>query len=71
MKTLTCAQMGGPCDAKITGATTDEMLANAMKHLETAHPDRAVQVKATPENDPMMVAWMAKFKKDFDAAPEM
>lgn len=71
MKTLTCATLGGPCDAKITGATPDEMIANAMKHLEAAHPDMAAKVKNTPKDDPMMVEWMKKFQADFAAAPEM
>ena len=36
-------------------------VANAMKHLETAHPEMAAQVKATPKDDPMMVEWNKKF----------
>ncbi len=71
MKTMTCAQMGGTCDAKITGSTPDEMIMNGMKHLETAHPEMAADVKATPKTDPTMVAWGEKFAKDFAAAPEM
>jgi hypothetical protein len=63
--------MGGECDAKITGATPDEMMANAMKHLEAAHPKMAVDVKAMSETDPKMVAWNEKFMKDFAAAPQM
>jgi len=69
MKTLTCSQMGGPCDAKISGATKDEMMANAMKHLETAHPDMAADVKKASATDPMMVEWNKKFDADFAAAP--
>lgn len=68
MKTMTCAQMGGPCSTKITGATPDEMMANAMKHLEQAHPDMAAKVKATPKDDPMMVEWNKKFMADWNAA---
>lgn len=71
MKTMTCAQMGGECDAKITGSTADEMIANGMKHLEEAHPKMAADIKATPMTDPMMVAWSKKFQEDFEAAPEM
>lgn len=71
MKMMTCAQMGGQCDAEITGATADEMLANGMKHLEEAHPEMAADVKAALPTDPMMVAWNEKFQKDFAAAPEM
>jgi predicted small metal-binding protein len=71
MKTLTCAQMGGGCDAKISGNTPDEMMMNGMKHLEEAHPQMAADVKAAPKDDPMMVEWGKKFKADFDNAPEM
>ena len=70
MKTLTCAQLGGPCDAAISGNTKDELMANGMKHLEEAHPDMAAKVKATPKDDPMMVEWNEKFNKDWDAAAE-
>ncbi|MDB5259736.1 MAG: hypothetical protein JWO73_944 [Candidatus Taylorbacteria bacterium] len=63
--------MGGSCDAKITGSTPDEMMMNGMKHLEEAHPEMAADVKASSPTDPMMIAWGEKFKKDFDAAPEM
>jgi predicted small metal-binding protein len=68
MKTMTCSQMGGPCDAKITGSTPDEMMKNAMTHLEAAHPEMAASVKAMPETDPKMVAWNEKFMKDWEAA---
>lgn len=68
---MTCAQMGGECDAEITGSTADEMMANGMKHLEEAHPKMAADVKAASPDDPMMKAWGEKFAKDFEAAPEM
>lgn len=71
MKTMTCAQMGGPCEEEIHGATQDEMMSNGMKHLEDAHPQMAADVKAAPKDDPKMVAWSKKFAADFAAAPEM
>ncbi len=70
MKTLTCAQMGGMCDEKISASTVDEMLANGMRHLEEAHPEMAETVKATPADDPMMVEWREKFDAAWAAAPE-
>jgi predicted small metal-binding protein len=69
MKTMTCSQMGGMCEEKITGATEEEMMANGMKHLEAAHPEMAATVKAMDPADPKMVEWNAKFKADFAAAP--
>lgn len=65
---MTCAQMGGPCDAKITGNTPDEMMKNGMMHLEQAHPDMAAKVKAMPKDDPMMTEWNKKFMQDWEAA---
>jgi predicted small metal-binding protein len=70
MKKMTCAQMGGPCEAEITGGTPEEMIANGMKHLEEAHPEMAEKIKATPKDDPAMVEWGKKFATDYEAAPE-
>lgn len=70
MKTMTCAEMGGPCDAKIMGATPDEMMMNGMKHMEEAHPDMAADIKAMPKDDPKMVAWSEKFMKDWAMTPD-
>ena len=71
MKTMTCAQMGGPCEAKITGNTPEEMMQNGMTHLESAHPDMAADVKASPKDSPMMTAWNEKFMKDWADAPDV
>ncbi len=70
MKTMTCRQMGGECDAKIMGNTADEMMKNGMMHLEQAHPKMAASVKAMPKDDPKMMEWNNKFMADFEAAPE-
>ena len=71
MKTLTCAQMGGPCEEKISGATKDEMMSNGMKHMEAAHPEMAADIKSMPKDDPKMVEWGKTFDASWDAAPEM
>lgn len=68
MKTMTCAQMGGPCKAKVTGNTPEEMLKNGMQHLEKAHPEMAAKVKATTRDDPMMKEWNKKFMEDWKKA---
>jgi predicted small metal-binding protein len=70
MKTLTCSQMGGPCDAPISGSSKDELMVNGMKHLEDVHPEMAEGVKKADPNSPMMIAWNEKFNKDFEEAPE-
>jgi predicted small metal-binding protein len=70
MKTLTCSQLGGPCEEAVTATTQDEMMSKGMAHLESAHPDMAEKVKSTPKDDPMMVSWMEKFQTDWDNAPD-
>jgi predicted small metal-binding protein len=68
MKTMTCAQMGGPCEAVITGNTPDEMVANGMTHLTAAHPEMAESMKTMPKEG--MDKWMADFHAKWDATPE-
>lgn len=70
MKTMTCAQLGGPCEEKISGNTPDELMTHAMTHLEATHPEMAADVKATPKDDPKMVEWSNKFKEDWEKTPD-
>jgi predicted small metal-binding protein len=69
MKTMTCAQMGGPCEEKISAETSDEMMGKAMAHLEAAHPEMAADIKAMPKDDPKMVEWGKKFMADWESTP--
>jgi predicted small metal-binding protein len=71
MKQIACAQMGGPatCTVTFSGNTPEEIVQEAMKHVEASHPDLAAQIKAmTPEETSK---WMADFRPKFDALPEM
>ena len=70
MKTMTCTQMGGMCEAKISGATPEEMMKNGMTHMEAAHPEMATNIKTMSKDDPKMVEWNKKFMNDFAALPE-
>lgn len=79
MKTMTCKQLYGPCDALIHGATAEEMVANSQKHamemvasgdalhIEAMNAMREQHMNMTPEAQQQ---WMKKFQADFDAAPE-
>lgn len=62
--------MGGPCDAKISGASKDEIMASGMAHLEEAHPEMAATVKEMTPDDPAMVEWQQNFDAAYAAAPE-
>ena len=79
MKTMTCKQLYGPCEATIQGETADEMMQNSQKHgmemvakgdalhIHAMEAMKAQHVKITPE---AQKEWMEKFFKDFAAQPE-
>lgn len=79
MKTMTCKQLYGPCDALIHGATAEEMMENSQKHAmamvaqgDKLHIDAMEAMKKqhmnmTPE---AVKQFMEKFKSDFAALPE-
>lgn len=77
MKTMTCQQMGGPCDFSMQANTADEMMQQGEQHLNdmAAKGDEGhVQAKAMMDEaaqDPAKGAeWFAKFTSDFAALPE-
>lgn len=59
MKTVTCNQMGGTCDAKFTGNTPEEIVGKAMEHVKTAHPEMAAQIEKMSDADKKV--WMDNF----------
>ncbi|HVN26163.1 MAG TPA: DUF1059 domain-containing protein [Candidatus Paceibacterota bacterium] len=69
MKQMTCAQMGGPCEAVLTGSNPEELMQNGMKHVEEAHPEMAEQIKAMPQAE--TAKWSADFNKKWDETPDM
>lgn len=76
MKTMSCKQMGGPCDATFTG-TAEEIMKQGGDHVnaEAAKGDAAhIAAKQTMDaamTDPAaMQAWMDKFNADFAALPD-
>ena len=74
MKTLTCRDLGGTCDAKITGSTFKEVGKNSMMHVmeqiksgDEAHKAAADKMRnAPPEEQKSM---MAEYEKRFNEAP--
>jgi hypothetical protein len=60
--------MGGPCDAPMTAATSEEMTKMGMAHIETAHPEMAEKVKAMSKEE--TDAWSADFMVKWAATPD-
>jgi predicted small metal-binding protein len=41
MKTMTCKELGGTCDQKVSANSWDEMVQKMTKHVMDKHPDVA------------------------------
>jgi hypothetical protein len=77
MKTMTCRQLGGPCDKEIHAETFDEMVEMSQKHgmemAEEGDVEHILVMEETKEgmNDPeVMKEWVEKTHREFDALPE-
>jgi predicted small metal-binding protein len=68
MKTMTCSQMGGPCDAAMTAGSAEEMATMGWKHLEEVHPELVEKMKDTTQEE--KDKWMAEHNAKWDALPE-
>jgi len=68
MKSMTCRELGGPCDEKLTAATWDEMVKHMTKHVMDKHPDTAKAMERMHNNDPEK--WGRDTKPKWDAKPE-
>ncbi len=74
MKTMTCAQMGGPCDTPIHGNTAEEMLNNGTKHVKETNDEGHQKVLAMMEemqkNPEAGKKWNDDFTAKFNGLPE-
>lgn len=68
MKTLTCKELGGKCDQKLSAQSWDEMVKVMTKHVIDQHPDVAKEMEAMHKQDPHR--WSKETKPKWDAAPE-
>jgi len=77
MKTMTCTQLGGPCETAFRGATADEVIKAQDRHLkdavaqgDTTHAEALRAMKGRWKNPIGGMGWYMKAKKDFAALPE-
>jgi hypothetical protein len=77
MKTMTCKQMGGPCDTAFHGETADEVIKAQDKHLREAvaagdatHESALEAMKGRWKNPIKGMGWYRATKKAFAALPE-
>lgn len=77
MKTMTCQQLGGPCDLSHRGATADELIKAQDRHLkemvargDTTHAAALEEMRRRWRNPVKGMGWYRKAKRDFAASPE-
>ncbi|HEX4217403.1 MAG TPA: hypothetical protein VHZ02_03485 [Acidimicrobiales bacterium] len=77
MKTMTCKQLGGPCDFRLHGDTADEVIKAHDKHLhdivssgDEAHKGALKDMKGRWKRPISGMTWYRNTKRDFAALPE-
>ncbi len=75
MKTMTCRQMGGPCDFAMHADTPEEMMKLGGDHVnemaaagDVPHQEAKKMMDASGPDTEAGKAWMDKFNADFAAA---
>lgn len=77
MKTMTCRQLGGPCDHPHRGSTADDVINAQDAHLrqvvgegDTDHVDALDAMKGRWKRPISGMKWYRQAKRDFAALPE-
>jgi predicted small metal-binding protein len=68
MKSMTCKELGGPCDEKLTAGTWEEIVKKMTKHVMDKHPETAKAMERMHNKDPKQ--WSREMKPKWDAKPE-
>lgn len=76
MKTMTCRQLGGPCETDLRGETADEIIKAQDRHLresvrggDAAHVPARDQMKNRWRHPMKAMGWYRDTKKAFAALP--
>ncbi len=77
MKTMTCKQLGGPCDFPHRGNTANDVIKAQDGHLkemvaggDQTHQDALKEMQGRWKNPFAGMGWYRKAKRDFAALPE-
>jgi predicted small metal-binding protein len=66
MKTMTCKELGGPCDQPISARSWDDMVRLMAMHIAENHPVTAKRMEKMHNEDP--TKWVREMKPKWDAA---
>lgn len=77
MKTMTCEQLGGPCDHQLQGDTADEVIKAQDRHLresvdggDDAHAPALKEMKGRWKRPISGMSWYRATKRAFADLPE-
>jgi hypothetical protein len=77
MKTMTCKQLGGPCDLAHQGQTANDVIKAQDEHLkqvvasgDEAHSSALQEMRGRWKHPVASMGWYRKAKSDFAALPE-
>lgn len=77
MKTMTCSQLGGPCELEHRGETADDVIVAQDRHLKDAeeagdatHQDARDAMKARWRRPKKSLDWYRDAKRAFAELPE-
>ena len=77
MKTMTCRQLGGPCDVAHHGAGANDVIKAQDAHLkemvadgDQTHEPALSEMKGRWKNPVAGMGWYRKAKRDFAALPD-
>ena len=77
MKTMTCRELGGPCDVAHQGNSADEVIKAQDKHLKAVvaqgdarHEQALTEMKGRWKHPVSGMGWYRKAKRDFAALPD-
>jgi Protein of unknown function (DUF1059) len=77
MKTMTCRQLGGPCDHEFHGASADELIKAQDRHLremvgggDDDHQPALADMKGRWKNPIAGMGWYRRTKREFAALPQ-
>lgn len=77
MKTMTCKQLGGPCDLELRGETADDVIQAQDRHLgeavaagDATHTEAQAEMKGRWQDPAGGVAWYEATKNAFAELPE-
>ena len=63
---MTCKELGGPCERRLSAKSWDEMVAMMTKHVTENHPETTEEMEKMHKEDPKK--WAAEMKPRWDAA---